>query len=110
MRAGTLKHSIVIQTYATTKNDYGEQTRAWSTFATRYAQKIENQGNEIVQSGKPVQTQTRTFKFRYVDNMTPDMRIQYHSLYWGITAIQSDPQDTRYQIVTIEQQSETVTP
>ena len=110
MHSGRLRHAIEIQTYTATKNSYGEQILTWSKFKSRYAQKIESTGDEVENSGKVQQTQTRTFKFRYADGLTPDMRIKYHDQYYGITAITSDPRDTKFQIAVCEKQSETVTP
>lgn len=76
MRAGKLRHEIVIEEVARTPDDYGQQIPTWSTFTATYAHIKHLRGNELLvakQVNGDIDTEITT---RWVSGLRIDMRIK----------------------------------
>jgi SPP1 family predicted phage head-tail adaptor len=87
MKAGKLRHRIIIQSPTETRNAYGEPEVAWGTFATMWATVEPLRGRELwAAAAINARTATR-IRIRYIKDITPKMRVLYGSRVYLITAI-----------------------
>lgn len=68
------------------QDGYGAPSGSWSTYAIRWAEKIDKSGREFFQGGTIGET-ICVFKVRYVDGLSYKMRISYDSEYYDIVGI-----------------------
>lgn len=76
MKAGRLDRLVTIQTFTTTKNSMGEETKTWSDFAEVYARKRDISSREFFEAGARQAEITTEFTIRYRSDVTTQMRIQ----------------------------------
>ncbi|NOX15964.1 MAG: phage head closure protein [Epsilonproteobacteria bacterium] len=76
MRAGSLKHKIIIQTYTETQNGFGEVIKGWVNFKTAYASITPISAKEFYKSGTKAEA-THKIGIRYVVGVKSKMRILY---------------------------------
>lgn len=75
MRAGNLRHYVVIQKNIPVKDDTGALKDAWSTFANAWAAIWPLSGKEVL-SGFNIEGQvSHRVRLRYVSGITSSMRI-----------------------------------
>lgn len=89
MISGRLNKKIIIQQFTENSppvDSYGEPSGSWETYATRYAEKIDQKGREFFAGGM-VAEGTSIFRLRYISGLTEAMRISYDSKYWDIESI-----------------------
>lgn len=84
MRSEKLDRRIVIQSFSSSRDSYGQPVRTWSTFATVWAGVKLNVGKEIFASKDKVKERVVDFKIRYRTDITNEMRILYNSNYYEI--------------------------
>jgi SPP1 family predicted phage head-tail adaptor len=84
IRAGELDKRITIQSYTTTQNSYGEETKSWSDLVTVWAAVEPLQGREYWAAQKVNAELTVQFRIRYRAGITPKMRVYYDSRYFYI--------------------------
>lgn len=84
MRSGNLKHKIVIESYAETKNAVGEVTKEWSEFATTYSSIVPLSGNEKFSSNEVHAEVTHKIEMRFISGVLPKMRVVYGSRNFDI--------------------------
>lgn len=85
-KSGRMDKKIIIQQWGSDsppQDQYGEPSGSWSTYATRWAQKIDKPGREFFQGGL-VGEASCIFVVRWVDGLTTKMRISYDSKYYDI--------------------------
>lgn len=87
MRAGSLDRQITIQQASVTLDSYGQPSESWSTFATVNAWKREPSARERFTSNQRVAQETVTFRTRYLDGVTPKMRISYDGRTYDILGV-----------------------
>jgi head-tail adaptor len=87
---GRLDHRIVIEQPTITEGDFGEPITSWSTFATVYAQRMNNKasGTEGVESGRELGIRNQNWVIRYISGLNLQMRINYDSSYYDIEGIE----------------------
>ena len=88
MNIGALDRQIVIQSYTTSLNTFGEKVNVWATFVTLWANVQKHGGVEKLEGGKNTATNKVKFKVRYFAGITEDMRIVYNSQDYDIHEIQ----------------------
>lgn len=79
MRAGTLRHRIVIQTPTGSKTATGRPNRSWATFATRWASVSPVSGSESQNVDGLEGRVTHEVRLRYLAGVTPKMRVSHDS-------------------------------
>lgn len=77
MRAGRLRHKVVIEQVAEPQSGTGEPGESWSTFATRRAAIEPLSGDELFASQQTAAQATLVVKMRYLSGVTPKMRVSY---------------------------------
>jgi len=87
MRGGKLRHQIVIQQTTESRNAVGEVDDTWSTFATVRASVEPLQGRESFVLSQSLAEMTIRFRIRYLDGVTPKMRISYDSRLFDIESV-----------------------
>ncbi len=87
MRAGALRHQIIIQSVIETPDASGSPVEAWSTFATVSAAYEPQNGKESVTEDQEQATLTTRFRIRYMSGVTAKMRISFDSRIFDIRSI-----------------------
>jgi len=86
MRAGSLKHKIVIQTYSETQNDFGEVVKGWENFKTAYASITPLSAKEYYKAGVQAEV-SHKIEIRYIDGVKPKMRVMYGTRKFNIESV-----------------------
>jgi len=87
MRAGKLRHQIVIEQSTEARNSVGEVTASWATFATVRASVEPMQGRESFVASQDLAERTVRFRIRYLAGITPKMRVSYDSRTFDIQSV-----------------------
>jgi len=90
MNAGILRDRITIQNYTTTYNVLNEPIKAWTDFATVWAEVLINQGREFWGAKKLDAELSGIIKIRFNHDITELMRIIYDDETYQITAVIQD--------------------
>lgn len=88
-KPGRMDRKITIEQWGAdspAQDSYGQPSGSWSTYAVRWAEKIDKAGREFF-SGGPVSEAECLFKTYYVDGLTTAMRISYGGEYYDILGI-----------------------
>jgi SPP1 family predicted phage head-tail adaptor len=82
MKAGPLDRRITIEAKTSTVDpDYGTETAAWTTFASRISAQVQDNlpsKSEGAADGIVIATRPARIRIRYMKNITSDMRIIVH--------------------------------
>lgn len=87
MRAGQLRHSIVIQRQASSLNSYAENEGTWSPWATVRAGIEPLSGRELIASGQNLAQQNVRIVIRYRSGVTAQMRVVWGTNLYNIQAV-----------------------
>lgn len=87
MRAGRLRHSIIIQHYTTTYDEYNAPIQTWATFATVRAGIEPLKGEERFLAAQRQASTTHRVVTRYVPGVTAAMRVKFGDRYFAIKEI-----------------------
>lgn len=75
MRAGQLRHRLVIQQATETRDNFGQAQPSWTTFAERYAEVLPQSGREFLAARTLTPELTHLVRLRGVAGITPKMRV-----------------------------------
>ncbi len=79
MRAGELRHRITIKSKSAARDDYGQETITWTTFATVWGFIRPSNGREYI-AGEQVDAAIDTdIKIRYLAGVLPSMQAVWGS-------------------------------
>lgn len=84
--ASILRHRITIEQLTTTQDVYGGIIETWSTFKTVWAEISPLRGREFWEAQQINSQIAGKILIRYVDGVTPDMRVKFGSRYFNIEA------------------------
>ena len=84
MRAGRLRHKVVIEQPTEAQGASGATTKTWSTFATTKASITPMTGSEGMAAKERQATVTHEIKIRWMDGIKTTMRVFYDSRYFYI--------------------------
>ena len=87
MRAGRLRHQIVIQICAATPDGAGAEVKTWSTFATLQASYEPLMGKELFAAQQEQARATTRFRVRFVAGITPKMRVSFDNRLFNIESV-----------------------
>ena len=87
MRAGQLRHQVVIQQPTETQDSQGQPVKSWGTFATVHANVLPLKGREYFNAQQINAETTTKFVIRYLAGITEKMRISYDSKLYNIQGI-----------------------
>jgi len=85
--AGTLKDRVTIQSVTETRSSSGQVNETWGTFATRWASVEPLQGREFFESQQVNADVTTRVRLRYLEGVTPKMRVLYKTRTFNITSV-----------------------
>ena len=89
MRAGRLRHLVVIQEPTETNDSQGQAIKAWGTFATVHAAVEPLNGREYFAAAQINAETTTKIVIRWLDGITQKMRISYDSKVYNIESIRN---------------------
>ena len=87
MRAGTLRHRIVIQRATSAPDAAGQQIKTWATWNTVWAMIVPLQGRELVAAEQAQSETTVHIRIRYLDGLLTTDRVLWDSRYFAINGI-----------------------
>lgn len=87
IRAGQLRHRLVIEEATEARDAHGQAVATWSTFATVDGSLEPLTGREIFAAAQPVGEITARARIRYLAGVTEKMRISFESRIYAITAV-----------------------
>lgn len=104
MRAGKLKHSITVERYTLTRNDFGEMIEEWSDLFSTRAEIKPLTGKEYFASNMQVSEMTHKITFRYSQQVKTSDRVLFDGRYFDITSVANINEANRViEILTKEQ-------
>lgn len=87
IKAGRLRHAIIIEENTPTRGSAGGEVDVWTTFVERRAELTNKVGKEILSSGKLSGRRGVTFLLRYVAGVTLKMRVNVDSRTFNIVDV-----------------------
>jgi len=103
MRAGDLRHKIVLQEPTETSDGMGGMTTTWSTFKRVWAAIWPLKGAEYLAAMQTTSEMTHKIRIRYMANVTPKLRIKWGSRYFDIqSAINPDERNIYLEMICRE--------
>ena len=98
MRAGTLRHSIVIEKKTEAQSTSGYPTETWATLATCRARVSPTGGFERWQGATPDTGRLHDIEIRYLSTVDTNMRVVFGSRVFYIKEL-IDPDERRIRII-----------
>jgi SPP1 family predicted phage head-tail adaptor len=103
MKAGKLRHKIIVQQYTDGTNDNGYPEKTWTDFVTLWANIQPLRGKEYFAAKTEHSEVSHTIIYRYYPGVTSDMRIKYGNRYFDIeSVINADERNYELQIMGVE--------
>ena len=103
MKAGKLRHWITIQVANKEPNEHGQLIEAWRDFWSGNASVSPTSGSESFSGKQTKATATHRIETRFVDGVTPKMRIKFGSRTLNIeSAIDPDERGIELVIMATE--------
>lgn len=87
MKAGTLRHRVVIQEKDPTQDEYGEEVPTWSDVDTVWAAVEPLAGREFLETQRVGAEVTTRIRIRYRDGIVPKMRVVWGDHVYDIKAV-----------------------
>lgn len=94
MNSGKLNERILIQKYAATQNEFGEQVKTWATVHSCWASVNPIHGREWFTARQSLSNVDYRFIVRYIDTsteipdgITPKMRVVYNDMNYDIDSV-----------------------
>jgi SPP1 family predicted phage head-tail adaptor len=87
MRAGKLRHRVVIQEIVGTRSNYGEELQTWKNVVTLWASVQPQRGAEKYESAQDVPNYSVKIRCRYYSGIDEKMRVSWGGKYYNIQAI-----------------------
>ena len=78
---------VEIQSYTTTRDDWNQPNKTWTTLASVWASKHDKRSGEILENQQTVNLNQSTFRIRYRSGLDTSMRILYDSTEYYIIGI-----------------------
>lgn len=104
MKAGKLRHKIIIQSLTETQDGFGEGIKSPSTFATRRASIKNLRGGEKFTAQQVNSDAQVLFTIRYLSGVTTKMRVSYSGRVFDILYVDNGAErDTETRLECREQ-------
>jgi len=87
MRAGTLRQKVLIQQNTPSRDSYGAEVEAWTDYAEVWASIEPARGREFWESQQVNAEVTGKIRIRYLEEVTPKMRVKHGSRIFEIIAV-----------------------
>jgi len=93
IRAGELRHSIVIQSKTITQDEELNPIETWADFLTLRAAALPKDGREFYRMSTVNSEITEVFKARYNSSVTAHMRVKFRNKYFEIIGPPINPEE-----------------
>lgn len=90
IRSGALRHRLVIQQTTDTRDSFGQAIESWTTFATVWGSLEPLGGRERFLAAQTHAEATYRSRIRFLEGITPKMRISHGGKVFNITHIADD--------------------
>lgn len=107
MQSGKLRHYVELQAYSHSRNRYGDSVKAWTTFASVYAEIKPIGGSYREYGGREQAKGTHTIKIRYNENIKVNDRVLWNGRYFEIMSVQDSFEETEYIILMTQEEKQT---
>ena len=87
MRAGWLRHRLVIQSKSYTPNAYGEPVETWTTTATVWGSVEPLRGTDYLTGRTIAEVVTTKIRIRYRSGIAPEMRVTWDGHTYDIESV-----------------------
>lgn len=87
MRAGALRHTLVIEQPTETQDGHGQAVPSWSTFATVPGSLDPLSGREFIAASQVQAEVAARARIRYLAGVTSKMRISFDGKVYAIVAV-----------------------
>ncbi|MBT8449474.1 MAG: phage head closure protein [Gammaproteobacteria bacterium] len=84
MKAGKLRHIIIIEVNTPTRDEYGGLVDVWTTHKKVWADVGPMSGNEVMRSDQITAKISHKIIIRYLGTVTAQMRVNFNSRYFNI--------------------------
>lgn len=100
MRIGRLGERITVESYTVSQDDYGQEAKAWTTFATLWAEVRTPSATETFNSSadREVAKIDYRIKIRFRADISNRMRVNWRGKLLNIVA-QTDPDGNRRELI-----------
>lgn len=107
MRAGQLRHEVVIEQPTETSNEYGDEITGWTTFDTVFASVEPIRGREYFLAQNVSQEEshqvTHRIRIRYLSGVLPTFRITWGSRAFDIhSVLNTEERDIEMELLCTE--------
>ena len=96
MMSGSLRTRVRIERQTEAQDAAGQLVNTWTTFATVWADVRNMRGVEVIKSGMQVSALKSSIRIRYIEGVTPDMRIMYGDRAYQIVSVSPDDAGREY--------------
>lgn len=96
MGAGGLRNYVQIKEYAAAKNNYGEEVKTWSVFASTWAEIKPIKAEEYFSAMSERHKVTHRVIVRYISGVKPNMIIEFGGRTFEIIGIRDYYERTKY--------------
>ncbi|KKM90813.1 hypothetical protein LCGC14_1234850 [marine sediment metagenome] len=104
MRAGKLRHRVTIEVLSSSQDAAGQETGAWSTFASRWASVQPLTGKELFSARQFHADITHRVRMWYLSGVVPKMRIAFDSRLFNIIYVRNaDERNKELEILCVEE-------
>ncbi len=87
MRAGDLRHRVTIKSKTAARDDYGQETITWTTFATIWAA-VEPMSGREYEAGQQLEAAVDTrIRIRYLAGVVPYMQVIFGSHTYDVQSV-----------------------
>jgi SPP1 family predicted phage head-tail adaptor len=99
MRAGLLRHRVILQRATMTRDEAGQEIADWQPYATVWAEAEPLRGRELLAAQQAQAEVTTRFRIRYRPDVLPTDRVVWDGAVYAIT---SPPIDWRGRRMLLE--------
>ncbi len=99
---GKLRERVTIEVAAETRNSLGESTLSWSSFADRWASVEGLSSREVLLSGQQKTEVTHRVRLRYVEGLSPHMRLAWRGRVLEIASVLEHANRTEHELLCTE--------
>ena len=78
---------ITIEQFTAVQDSYGQETLTWTEFASVWAEKADIKARERFSAQQDIAEETTRFRLRYLEGVTPKMRIVHDGKTYDIEGI-----------------------
>jgi len=98
MRAGSMRHAVTIQSPTKSQDSTGSIVSTWADFAETRASIEPISGREFFSAAQVRSDVTTRIRIRFLEGVTPKMRVVHGSDYYDIQSVLPDSRSGRHKM------------